>query len=156
MDWFSSGVNTTVPRNAGPECSNYLDPTWRIVETVIVLLFATICFIWSYKRIDLPTAAYVKKERGGRRILLVLMCIIWGIEIGYKFSSKTVIYLLNPCHVTTAIQVRFLYYYIYMLIYLSLQCDYFYCKLHKNFMKKLVLGNSVFSNCSKLPKTQTT
>ncbi|KAJ8955641.1 hypothetical protein NQ318_001472 [Aromia moschata] len=46
--------------------------------------------------------------QGGRRTLLVLMCLIWGMEIGYKFSSRTVIYLLNPCHVTTAIQIYLL------------------------------------------------
>lgn len=36
------------------------------------------------------------------------MSVIWGMEIGYKFSSRTVIYLLNPCHVTTAIQIYLL------------------------------------------------
>lgn len=106
MDWAYSGVNTTVPRNAGPECAEYLDPTSRRVETVIVLIAAAILFNWGYGRISLPTAAYVRRDRSGRRALLVLMSIIWGMEIGYKFSSKTVIYLLNPCHVTTAIQVR--------------------------------------------------
>lgn len=108
MDWAYSGVNTTVPRNAGPECAEYLSPTRRRIETVIVLIAAVGLFEWGYNRISLPTAAYIRRDRGGRRALLVLMSIIWGMEIGYKFSSKTVIYLLNPCHVTTAIQIYLL------------------------------------------------
>lgn len=106
MEWAYSGVNKTVPRNAGPECAEFLNPIWRRIETVIVLALAAATFSWGYKRITLPTAAYVRRDRGGRRTLLVLMSLIWGMEIGYKFSSRTVIYLLNPCHVTTAIQVR--------------------------------------------------
>ncbi|KAB0797905.1 hypothetical protein PPYR_08898 [Photinus pyralis] len=108
MDWALNGVNTTVPRNAGPECANYLSPLWQKIETVIVLSAAIGLFKWGYDRISLPRAAYVRRDRSGRRALLVLMSIIWGMEIGYKFSSKTVIYLLNPCHVTTAIQIYLL------------------------------------------------
>lgn len=107
MDWLYSGVNKTVARNAGPECANFLSPTWRLVESVIVLSAAYILFVWSYQKVSLPATCYVKKDKAGKRLLLVLMCIIWGMEIGYKFSSRTVIYLLNPCHVTTAIQVMF-------------------------------------------------
>ncbi|GJQ70019.1 hypothetical protein Trydic_g22510 [Trypoxylus dichotomus] len=108
MDWAYSGVNKTVPRNAGPECADFLNPIWRRIETVIVLAIAVSCFRWGYSRVTLPTAAYVRRDRGGRRALLVLMSLIWGMEIGYKFSSSTVIYLLNPCHVTTAIQIYLL------------------------------------------------
>lgn len=105
MDWAYSGVNKTVPRNAGPECAGFLNPKWCFIETVIVVASAIATLRWSFKRLKLPTAAYVRRDRGGRRALLVLMSLIWGMEIGYKFSSRTVIYLLNPCHVATAIQV---------------------------------------------------
>ncbi|XP_017778527.1 PREDICTED: transmembrane protein 164 [Nicrophorus vespilloides] len=109
MDWAYSGVNTTVPRNAGPECADYLDPTWRWMESVVVLAGCFATFWWSFRKISLPRAAdYVRTDRGGRRALLVLMSLIWGMEIGYKFSSRTVIYLLNPCHVTTALQIYLL------------------------------------------------
>lgn len=105
MEWAYSGVNKTVPRNAGPECAGFLNPTWRFIETVIVVALAIATCKWSYKRLKLPTVDYIRRDRGGRRALLVLMSLIWGMEIGYKFSSRTVIYLLNPCHVATAIQV---------------------------------------------------
>ncbi|KAK9869642.1 hypothetical protein WA026_003389 [Henosepilachna vigintioctopunctata] len=36
------------------------------------------------------------------------MSIVWGMEIGYKLTTRTLIYLLNPCHVTTAIQIYLL------------------------------------------------
>lgn len=48
---------------------------------------------------------YQKSDRGGKRLLVILLALLWGMEIGFKFASRTVIYLLNPCHVTTLIQV---------------------------------------------------
>lgn len=48
---------------------------------------------------------YLKSDRGGKRFLVILLALLWGMEIGFKFASRSVIYLLNPCHVTTLIQV---------------------------------------------------
>ena len=45
-------------------------------------------------------------DRVGKRVLLVLLSVVFGIELGLKFATKTVIYALNPCHVLTAVQVR--------------------------------------------------
>lgn len=41
----------------------------------------------------------------GKQVLLVLMTFVLGLELGFKFASRTVIYLLNPCHITTIMQV---------------------------------------------------
>ncbi|XP_049822166.1 transmembrane protein 164 isoform X2 [Aethina tumida] len=108
MDWAYGGVNKTVPRNAGPECAQYMNRHWRNVETIFVLILAVYLFRCSYPKVALPPATFERRDRAGRRVLLVLMSLIWGMEIGYKFSSRTVIYLLNPCHVTTAIQIYLL------------------------------------------------
>lgn len=60
----------------------------------------------TYPKLKLPKEnTYLKSDRGGKRLLVILLALLWGMEIGFKFASRTVIYLLNPCHVTTLIQV---------------------------------------------------
>lgn len=51
-------------------------------------------------------AARIEKIFVGKQVLLVLMTFVLGLELGFKFASRTVIYLLNPCHITTIMQVR--------------------------------------------------
>jgi hypothetical protein len=80
----------------------------RVIETVIVVGLAIPTMFIALKNLT-PVVVDLKERRGGepfgKRLLLVMICLLWGIEIGFKFSSRTVIFLLNPCHVTTALQV---------------------------------------------------
>lgn len=48
---------------------------------------------------------YYEKVPAGKQILLVVMTLILGLELGFKFASRSVIYILNPCHIITMIQV---------------------------------------------------
>lgn len=110
-NWSTGGVNKSIQHYAGPICAGYLNPTWRFVETIVVLIFAIWLFRLSYTRLSAPPnviTSITKEHERGRMVLLVLLCLIWGMEIGYKFSSRTAIYLLMPCHVTTALQVNIL------------------------------------------------
>ena len=45
-----------------------------------------------------------------RRAILLLYAMTFGVEIGYKVSSQTAIYLLNPCHIVTVFQLTALMY----------------------------------------------
>ncbi|CAA9994792.1 unnamed protein product, partial [Nesidiocoris tenuis] len=108
LEWAYQGVNISVPRNGGTECAEFLTMKVRTLETLIVLMVFGPLFLWSVKRLSpLPHSALWKEDHPEpvfKRVLLVAMCLIWGVEIGFKFSSRTVIFLLNPCHITTAMQ----------------------------------------------------
>lgn len=109
-DWAYAGVNHTLAGNGGPECANFLSLPRRLFETIFVVCWATLLMVWSYRRIQVPAVPkVVRQDRGGKRALLVFMCMIFGMEVGFKFSSKTVIYILNPCHVITLLQVSLLW-----------------------------------------------
>jgi len=108
FEWAYDGVNSSIPRNVGPECANYLTLKRRLIETLFISVFIISCIIWGLKRITLPKKmTYGGQDRVGRRILMIIMSLVLGMEIGFKFTSRTVIYLLNPCHITTALQVSF-------------------------------------------------
>uniref|UniRef100_A0A1B6CIB0 Transmembrane protein 164 n=1 Tax=Clastoptera arizonana TaxID=38151 RepID=A0A1B6CIB0_9HEMI len=109
LEWAYTGVNITVAGNGGLECTQFLTMKTRIIETMFVMFLTFPLMKWGFKNLsplDVNFNTFV--EPTGKRVLLVLMSLIWGIEIGFKFSSKTVIFLLNPCHVTTAIQIYLL------------------------------------------------
>ena len=106
-DVLYGGVDFTLPGNGGKECAAFLSSKQRVLETVIYELFT--CFVlWQMLgKVSVPEKlpAYREGTGIGKRLLLVVHCLIFGIEIGFKFATKQVIFLLNPCHVLTAIQV---------------------------------------------------
>ncbi|GBM70442.1 Transmembrane protein 164 [Araneus ventricosus] len=105
-DWSYQGVNHSIKGNGGPDCVNYLSSQRRIIETFIACSIGVYSLYYGLKRCTIPPVPKViREDRGGKRLLLVLMCLVFGIEIGFKFSSRTVIYILNPCHVITTIQI---------------------------------------------------
>lgn len=108
FEWAYSGVNFTLAGNGGPECINYLSRTWLITETVLVCLFSMlfeILFTWTKLSFNFNSNLEVR-DRFGRKLLLTILCLIWGIEIGFKFATSQLIFLLNPCHMITMVQVR--------------------------------------------------
>lgn len=109
-DVLYGGVDFSLPGNGGKECAAFLSSNQRVVETAVYELFT--CFVlWKMLgKLSIPEKlpAYREGTGVGKRLLLVVHCLIFGIEIGFKFATKQVIFLLNPCHVLTAIQIYLL------------------------------------------------
>lgn len=106
FEWAYSGINASIPRNIGPECAGYLSMKRRIIETILVAIFISFLMRWSLKRMTVPKLVpYEQQGRKGRIVLLIVMTLVFGIEIGFKLSGRTFVYILNPCHIYTIVEV---------------------------------------------------
>lgn len=109
LSWIYSGVDHSLDGNGGPDCVNYLSLLRRGLETSAVCTVATLCIKWGYRRVRLPHFRDAEKSAHvGKQILLVIMCLTFGCEIGFKLATRTAIYLLNPCHVVSLMQIYLL------------------------------------------------
>lgn len=114
LDWIYGGVDPKFEGNGGPECAAFLAPQQRIIESLIIVLVALVEVGVALKKIgtskDLGVLgkehSKAKEDSLSKNLLLVALCMTFGVEVGFKFATKTVIYLLNPCHVITMVQVR--------------------------------------------------
>lgn len=107
LDWTYSGVDFSLAGNGGPECIDYLSKSWLFFETLAVFAFSAtfeIYYPW-YKSVCNYQPNLELRERFGRKLLLAALCLIWGIEIGFKLSTQQLIFILNPCHMITLTQL---------------------------------------------------
>lgn len=124
LEWTYAGINfsakTTEPwaDDGGIECFAHSSLRQRLFETVLSLIIAS-CEIYyathhaqnqlGHKSTSFPRE-YARERQGRpsvlRRLILVCYALLWGIEIGFKLASRQLIYILNPCHIVTFIQVK--------------------------------------------------
>lgn len=107
--WLYDGVNASVPRNAGPECANFSTNKVKLFESIFHIIVCLYMIRWGLKNLTpLKTWQPMRQYYTGKHVLLVAMTFVFGMELGFKFASRSVIYILNPCHITTIIQVSHL------------------------------------------------
>lgn len=107
VDVLYGGVDFFLFGNGGKECVVFLLLNQRVVEIVVYEFF--ICFVlWKMlgKFFIFEKLLVYREGIGvGKRLFLVVYCLIFGIEIGFKFVIKQVIFFFNFCYVLIVIQV---------------------------------------------------
>ena len=107
FDWAYIGVDHSLPGNGGQDCVDFI-PLWqRVLESGLACVFAAFTINYAYKHVRLPVRIppIERSDRCGKRVLLVVMCLTFGIELGFKFATRQFIWICNPCHITSMIQV---------------------------------------------------
>ena len=108
FEWAYSGVDHSLAGNGGVECRDFIGPMRGVIETVVFVAVGVIEMVIAYPHLNVPEnlpKVTRNADRMTRRILLLLMCTIFGIEVGFKLATHQMIWILNPCHVLTALQV---------------------------------------------------
>ena len=102
------GVDHDLPGNGGQECVDFLSLEQRVYETIFMEVVAFCILLKSFPKVSLPEKLPPSRNGNGvgKRWLLVMLAFTFGLEVGFKLATKSIIYLLNPCHVLTTIQVN--------------------------------------------------
>lgn len=108
LSWTYTGVNTSIEGAGGQSCINYITTKRRFFESTCVSVTFLYTLYWSYLRFSVGNPRYSNRQTKLRQILLVLHTFVFGIEIGFKLATSTLIWILNPCHAITMLQILLL------------------------------------------------
>jgi len=115
-NWLMGGVNFSIPGEGGQECADFISVEQRLTETILFTTASWFLAKWAWKNIPSTDLKSISNNNNSeshienrkldelRKLILLSLSLVFGIEIGFKLSTRQVIWLLNPCHVLTAIQ----------------------------------------------------
>ncbi|OON18084.1 hypothetical protein X801_06067, partial [Opisthorchis viverrini] len=107
FEWSFAGINTSLPGAGGDDCVNYLPASQRLLETLTITGVFAYLSIWALPRLTFPAFILPGNSNPMRQGLLVIHCIVFGIELGFKCATGSLLWALNPCHILTVLQVSF-------------------------------------------------
>lgn len=107
-DLAVGGVNHSIEGNGGEDCIAYI-PLWqKVLETLVVVPLGA-WLIWEHgPRLDASFPVPPKNEPHSRYTVLCLYSLVFGAELAFKMISRTSIFLFNPCHLATVMQLALL------------------------------------------------
>lgn len=108
-DVLYGGIQPNIPGNGGPECVAYLSKSQLVFETLLGTVFVVLFALCGAKTYTLPDKVTVAtKEPAFKKVLLFVLSTVFGIEVVYKVCSRQLLFLLNPCHVCTVMEIYLL------------------------------------------------
>ena len=99
------GIRPEIPGHGGDKCANYLTPKQMIGETLLTSTIMVVAGTLAWRTLTMPKTFPRHEDLLSKRALLAALCLLFGIEIGYKICNRSALFLLNPCHIITVIEV---------------------------------------------------
>ena len=107
-DIFYGGIQPNIPGNGGPTCVAFLSKGQLVFETLLGTALVVLFALCGAKTYTLPAkVTSAGKDPPFKKVLLVILSIVFAIEIVFKVRSRQLLYLLNPCHVCTVLEVGY-------------------------------------------------
>lgn len=110
--WLSNilygGIKPGIYGHGGPDCASFLSAKHKIFDTVLSTFIMIGLGTIAYFTYSMPKRFPSVDNCPSRRTMLTLMCLIFGIEVGFKIVSRTALYLLNPCHAIAMTEIYLL------------------------------------------------
>ncbi|VDQ07257.1 unnamed protein product [Trichobilharzia regenti] len=106
--WTYVGVNTSIEGAGGPRCVEYISSQRKFLESVFICIVFSFTAYWSRTRLNVGIPRQCKEPLKLRQIILVIHSFAFGVEMGFKLATRTLIWILNPCHIITMLQILFL------------------------------------------------
>lgn len=101
------GIRPEIPGHGGEECARYLTTRQMVAETLVSTAMMITVGVFAVFTYTMPKRFPKRQDFVVKKLLLVTLCILLGVEAGFKINSKQLLYLLNPCHIITMIEVQF-------------------------------------------------
>ncbi|XP_052823593.1 transmembrane protein 164 [Octopus bimaculoides] len=110
LDWTYAGVDYNIPGNGGRDCLKFLSGFQRVVESIFAMVISIKFITRGYRNIVIPKQLpnWIERTSIIKRLLLITHCLVFGIELGFKLATQQMIWVLNPCHIITIVQIYLL------------------------------------------------
>ncbi|CAH8447643.1 unnamed protein product [Heterobilharzia americana] len=89
-------------------CVDYIPTARRFLESVFVCIMFSYTAYWSYLKLKVEIPRQQSEPVKLRQAILVVHSFVFGIEFGFKLATSTLIWILNPCHIITVLQILLL------------------------------------------------
>ena len=116
MDALVGGVDHALPGNGGEDCAYHVTMSWRTAELAAAMAAVLVAILLSRRLKGGRQKGASELEKRPREyqdsrlhtFLLLFTTFVYGLQFGYKLSTRQVLFLLNPCHVITVVCVYLL------------------------------------------------
>ena len=104
-DILWGGITYDEVVQGGPICVESSSKTQRVIESIIACGIAVYILhkVWPRISADISSSGHkqsphVYSQNFTARALLCIFGIIFGIEVGFKLATRSLIWLFFPCH----------------------------------------------------------